>query len=126
MAKLGIQISQLRAVFVDQVLANVKQRLGELKLEVDDTKEKVYYRIVEYLECEGYPTEADADFKEANVSDLVFSIVPIITDIKRKTGRNIRLTREKEIISKDNTIGRREEFVVVDRIAVAETKFVLI
>lgn len=65
--------------------------------------------------------------KEPNVSDLVYTIVlPIVTDSRRKTGRDIRLTREKMIVSTDNTAAGEEEFVVMDRIKVTEEKFVCI
>lgn len=51
-------------------------------------KQRVYDAIVDYLEIEGYPTEANLDFKEANISDLVFYIIgPILTDFRRMTGR---------------------------------------
>jgi len=36
------------------------------------SKVKVYEQILQYLAIEGYPTEANPDFREANVSDLVF------------------------------------------------------
>ncbi|KAF8534429.1 hypothetical protein BDD12DRAFT_809376 [Trichophaea hybrida] len=121
--RLGIRIDELRAVPVDQMLANAKHILKG----TDTIKEKVYDRIVEYLEIEGYPTEASADFKEAKVSDLVLYIIgPILSDFWRKTGRKIRLEREKEIISTDNETGGIEEFVVMDRISVTEEKFVLV
>ena len=35
------------------------------------TKEKVYDQIIQYLEIEGYPTEADMDFKEGSINNLV-------------------------------------------------------
>ncbi|RPB29791.1 hypothetical protein L211DRAFT_832492 [Terfezia boudieri ATCC MYA-4762] len=90
-------------------------------------KEKVYDRLVDHLESEGYPTEADADFSESNISDLVYCILAsTLSDFRRKTGRNLRLTREKEIISTYNETGGREEFVVLDRISVTEKRFVLI
>ena len=93
---------------------------------MDAVKATVYGRIKEYLNIEGYPTEADPDFKEANVSDLVLYTIGPVLDSVRKMGRDIRLTREKEITSVDNETGALEEFVVVDQIAVAEQKFVLI
>ncbi|KAI5809650.1 hypothetical protein DFH27DRAFT_649215 [Peziza echinospora] len=62
---------------------------------------------MESLEVEGYPTEAEADFNEANISDLVYGIIiPIIADFRRKTGRNMRLRREKEIVAVDSEKGR--------------------
>lgn len=116
-------MDELRAVPVHQMLANASHILKG----TDTIKERVYDRIVEYLEIEGYPTEASADFKEANVSDLVlYTIGPILSDFIRKTGRKIRLEREKEIISTDHETGGMEEFVVMDRISVTEDKFVLV
>lgn len=54
---------------------------------------------MEHLETEGYPTEADPGFKEANTNDLAHIIVhPILSDFMRKTGRNIQLRREQEIL----------------------------
>ena len=41
-------------------------------------------------------------------------------------GRNIRLSREKEIIANDNETGGNEDFVVMDRISAEEQTFVLI
>lgn len=82
---------------------------------------------MEYLEGEGYPGEENPEFKESNVSDLVLIIVlPIVTDSKRKSGRDLRLTREKKIISTDNTLVGEEEFIVMDRIKITEQKFVCI
>ena len=80
--------------------------------------------LVEYIEGKGYSTEANAEFKESKVSDLVFSIV--LPMVRRRTGRNIRLSREKKIVSTDNTTEGQEESVVMDRIRITEGKFVLI
>lgn len=89
--------------------------------ERENTKKKVYDRLVEYLEIEGYPTEA-------NVTDLVLYIIgPIISDFRRsKKGRDILLQREKEIIAKDSEAGGMEEFVVRDFISVDEARFVFV
>ncbi|KAI5839543.1 hypothetical protein DFP73DRAFT_561266 [Morchella snyderi] len=122
--RLGFWIDELRAVTVDTMLVNAKHCLKG----TDAIKEKVYDRILECLANEGYPTEASADFKEANVSDFVYAIIgPILFDFGRKTGRKrLRLVREKEIISTDNETGGTEEFVVMDRISVGQERFVVI
>jgi len=81
----------------------------------ESCKKRVYRRILEYIEIEGYPTEASAGFKETKVSDLVYSIIsPILSDFRRKTGRKLRLEREKEILSTDGETGEMEEFVIMD------------
>ncbi|PUU80617.1 hypothetical protein B9Z19DRAFT_1106959 [Tuber borchii] len=101
-------------------------RAGIDKKTIDITKEVVYYHILQYLEIEGYPTEASSDFKEANVSDLVLYIIGPIISATKKSGRRMLLKREKEIISVDGLTGEMEEFLVIDRVAITEEKSVLI
>ncbi|RPB18965.1 hypothetical protein L211DRAFT_669984 [Terfezia boudieri ATCC MYA-4762] len=102
--RLNIRLAEIPVMSVDEMLVTTRRSIK--KVDVDVMKEKIHERIVEYIEGEGYPTEGNAEFKESNVSDLVFSIVlPTIRDVRRKTGRNIRLSRVKKIVSKDNTAG---------------------
>ncbi|KAF8472011.1 hypothetical protein BDZ91DRAFT_717027 [Kalaharituber pfeilii] len=93
-----------------------------------DIKQEVYRLIVRYLRIEGKPTEADADFKESNISHLVFSILsPIVEGFMLRSERpSLRLRTDKEIVSKDGETGGTEEFVVVDRITYKEERFILI
>ncbi|RPB27122.1 hypothetical protein L211DRAFT_780111, partial [Terfezia boudieri ATCC MYA-4762] len=63
-------------------------------------------RIIEFLDIEGYPTEANPFFKEANISDLVLYTI--------------------KLASADGETGGKEEFVVLDYITVTEEKLVLI
>ena len=88
----------------------------------------VYYNIVKFHDIECYPTEANQSFKEANVSDLVYSIKsPSIFEFRSRRGRKgVRLEKEKAIISTDKETGGEEEFVVVDRISVGEERLVII
>ncbi|KAF8416263.1 hypothetical protein EV426DRAFT_433046 [Tirmania nivea] len=109
--RLNIRLDEVPVISVDEMLATVKHTVK--KADVDAMKEKLHERLVEHIEGEGYPTEANLEFKESNVSVLVYTIVlPIVTDFRRKTGRNIRLTREKKIVSTDNTVVGEEEFVI--------------
>ena len=102
-ARLNFGLDEVKAMPVDRMLAMAKHSVNA---DVDAMREKIYERLVEHIESEGYPTEANKDYKEANVNDLVYGILsPMVTDLKRKTGRKLRLTREKEIISKDNETG---------------------
>ena len=99
---------------------------GEDLETVLNTKEEVYKGIVRYLDLEGYPTELNPDFNEANIGDLVYATIePILTAFKCKTGRNIRLLRGKEIAYLDPG---NADFVVltVDRISAAEKVFVVV
>ena len=121
--RLGFRIGDVKAVSVERMLAGFKpEGLGG-----DKTKEEVYKGIIQYIKIEGYPTEAVPEFNESNVSDLVFVIIsPILFDLICNTERNLRLQREKDIISVDGETGGKEEFVVIDRVSVSEGRFVMV
>lgn len=93
-----------------------------------DIKDKIYERIVEYIEAEEYPSISEYTFKEANIFDLVGTIlIPLISYFKHKEKKeSIVLRREKEIIATDNKTGGNEEFVIVDVISVTKERFILI
>ncbi|RPA91443.1 hypothetical protein L873DRAFT_1794845 [Choiromyces venosus 120613-1] len=117
-----------QAIPVSRMLAEATPAIDGLrKDEIKETKENVYHNIIEFLEGEGYPTESTEDFNEANVNDLVlFIILPILMAFTRMMGRDLRLRREKEIISVDSETGGYQEFVVVDMIGVGNRKFVFV
>lgn len=72
-------------------------------------------------------TVANPDFTEANVHDLVYTIItPTIREFRCRTRYNLRLAREKTITSIDGRTGGKEECVAIDIISLAEKKFVLI
>lgn len=125
--RLGFRIRDIKTVPLTSVLTK-----ANYALEGDDsvlkTKEMVYEQIVDHILIEGYPTEAETYFKEANVNDLVYAIIkPIIVNFVRKSGRKgIQLLREKEIVSVDGEVGGNEEFVVMDIISVTERNYVFI
>ena len=74
--RLQSRIDELQEVPVDMILAKPSIE----GLEMNEMKEKVYLRILEYIDMEGYPTEASAGYKEAKVNDLVHG--PIVTDFQ--------------------------------------------
>ena len=124
--RLGFRLQSLRGRPVHKMLAGAETMFG--KDAVRETKEKVYNRILEHLIVEGYPTEADSDFKEVNIDHLVYTIiVPVLNDFICRTGRkDIQLKCEKEIISTDSETGGEEEFVVVDMISVGQENFIFV
>lgn len=81
-----------------KMLANENDNLdGEVGDSILRTEEVVYYNIVKFLDIEGYPTEANESFKEANVSDLVYSIKsPSIFEFRSRRGRKGGAVREGE------------------------------
>ena len=81
-----------------------------------------------YILVEGFPTEADPDFKETNINHLVYATISSILEKSiLTTGRKIlRLRSEKEIVPTDGETGSTEEFVMVDLISVKKERFILI
>lgn len=127
--RLGFRIRSLTTIPVAEMLkAEDEQHILEGKNETLETKRKVYEQIVQYLEIEGEPTEADPDFKEGNINHLVYATIsPILRDFRRRTGRkSIQLRSEKVIALTDGETGGKEEFVVMDLISVTEERFVLV
>jgi hypothetical protein len=120
--RLGFRFQSLKGIPVATMLGGVDHIL-----ESNDTKDEVYKEITRYLRVEGFPTEADPEFKESNINHLVYATIsPILDDFIRMTGRkNLQLRSEKEIVSTDGETGGTEEFVM-DLISVTEENFVLI
>ncbi|KAG0643112.1 hypothetical protein HOY80DRAFT_1098105 [Tuber brumale] len=62
----------------------------------------------------GYPTEANSDFKEADISDIVaFTIYPILNMFKHETTRKSYLLRQKGITAMDYISLRRKKYVFI-------------
>jgi len=118
---LGVELT-LRAIPVKKMLEGKNCLLG--KPCISKVREEIYDGLVGYIEIDGY---LDPDFKESNINNLVlFTIYPILRFFKHHTARNLRLRRDKEIVSVDSAIGGYEEFLVMDRISVGEKNPVLI
>jgi len=125
---LDFQTFVSEATSVDRMLAETRGiALGTEEDETKGTKKKVWSHIVQYLNFEGYPTDACPDFTRANVNDLILYIMgPILWDFNIELDEgNARLRREKEIISPDSKTGGYGEFVVVEEPWIGED-FVLI
>ena len=126
----NLRTFDLHAISVTQMLATADQEAkiqGLMGEEVKEAKETVYGRIAEYLEGEGYPSDMNEDFTEANINDLVFTVlIPVISMFKRKTAQNLCLKREKAIIVKDGEMSGNQQFVMVDLVGVNDRKFVFV
>ena len=125
-AKLGFGLGRLEAstTAVQLMLDSRARVLGEHALK--DTKLKVYERIVEYLEVEGYLLDAEY----SRVSDLVCGVTAaILFDFKSKADvGSLYLQRGRETVSVGGETGGVHEFVVVDlaSAAAAADRFVLV
>jgi len=100
---------------------------GKVKYDVSDTKEKVYTRLIECLDCEIYPSMADENFTESTVYNLANAVLlPTLSDFRRKSQRSdMKLYKAKGILSIDE---ETEEYVVMDFILSEEKEqmFVLV
>jgi hypothetical protein len=123
-ARLGFRIESVPVIAAEAMLA--KAKCSHIVLE--EVRSRVYRNIVENIHHEGYPTEDNPDFKEANINDLVYTIIiEILSGFSDATGRDgLRLKREKHFIPADSTTHGDEGFVMVDQISALEEKFVLI
>lgn len=123
-SKLGFGLGNLEAntTLVKSMLDSRTKLLGEHALQ--DTKLKVYDRIVEYLEVEGY----FLDSEYSRISDLIYSVAAaILFDFKSKAGiTSLHLQRGKETVSSNSETGGVQEFIVADLISVIEDRFVLV
>jgi len=114
---LNFQTFVSEATSVDRMLAEAGCVGGNIvDAIINGMKQKVSSNIFEYLNFEGYPTEACPDFKRANINDLILYIIgPILWGFNIVLGEgNVVLRREKEIISPDSKTGGCGEFVVVE------------
>ncbi|KAF8433989.1 hypothetical protein BGX38DRAFT_1275878 [Terfezia claveryi] len=80
---------------------------------IDKIKRRVYDNIIDYIDVEGYPSEAMTNFNEANINDLVYATI-----------------REREIIAvgsePEAEAGGVEQFMVMDLISVREDRFIIV
>lgn len=132
--RLKITLPELtrQAIPVAEMLAKTGYILEDGNLFLVRIKDRVYNRILDHLEGEGYPLESYMFFREANINDLVYSIViTIIAEFKRKSGLlNLQLQRGRHVITKKPYYPEYEEaeeqFVVVDQLSVTKEMYVLI
>ncbi|KAG0137009.1 hypothetical protein HOY82DRAFT_651127 [Tuber indicum] len=90
-------------------------------------KGQVYENLVGFLEVVGYPTDVNLNFNEVNINDMVGrTIYPVLVQFKRETMRELYLTRERLITSKDSRTSGIEEFAVMDYISLSERKYILV
>jgi len=91
---------------------------------MDNIKNRVYHRIVEYLNIKG--PIAIPDHNQANIDDLVLYITGPIIDAVCKMGRKILLRRQMEILSVGGVTGGMGDFVLVDQIAGGKDNVVVV
>jgi hypothetical protein len=94
----------------------------------EELKKKVFERLIDCIESEGFPEATIAPMNESVVSDNVGTVlIAMVSYYKRTMHRNdLELSREKQIISKDERVGGNVEFIVTQEINVENNRYVLV
>lgn len=126
--RLGITLDSLDhdAIPVETMLEQCMS-LGAVESGRNELKREIYKLIVQFIHVGGYPTKGDPEFGVANTKDLFcFILYPLVSHFQRKTGRNVRLLRDKEVLSEESEMGDREEYLAIALILVDGEKLVLV
>ena len=92
----------------------------------DSLKKKIFNRLVDCIRSEGYPEASLSPLNEAVVTDYVGNILqPMVAHFYcSRTRKDIELTRETQIISRDEEEDENMEFVVMHSIDVDNVRYV--
>jgi len=94
----------------------------------DSLKKKIFNRLVDCIRSEGYPEASLSPLNEAVVTDFVGNILqPMVAHFYcSRTRKDIELTRETQIISRDEEVGGNMEFVVMHSIDDDNDRYVIV
>ena len=94
----------------------------------DSLKKKIFNRLVDSIRSEGYPEASLSPLNEAVVTDFVGNILqPMVAHFYcSRTRKDIELTRETQIISRDEEVGGNMEFVVMHSIDDDNDRYVIV
>ncbi len=84
--------------------------------------------FIDCIESEGFPEATILPMNESVVTDNVGLILQaMVSHCKRTMNRDdLKLSREKQIISKDEQVGGNMEFIIIQKINVRNTRSVLV
>ncbi|CAF1683160.1 unnamed protein product [Rotaria sp. Silwood1] len=94
----------------------------------EQLKKKIFERLIDCIVSEGFPEPALPLFNESVVTDNIGMIlIAMVSYFKLTMGRDdLRLSREKKIIRKDEQFGGNMEFVRIQKINVGKNCYVLV
>jgi len=80
--------------------------------------------FIDCIESEGFPEATILPMNESVVTDNVGLILQaMVSHCKRTMNRDdLKLSREKQIISKDEQVGGNMEFIIIQKINVRNTR----
>jgi len=91
-------------------------------------KKKIFERLIDCIESEGFPEATILPMNESVVTDNVGLILQaMVSHCKRTMSRDdLKLSREKKIISKDEQVGGNMEFITIQKINAGNIRYVLV
>ncbi|CAF0914543.1 unnamed protein product [Adineta steineri] len=94
----------------------------------EELKKKIFDRLTDCMNSEGFPEATIAPINESVVTDYVgLILMAMVAYSNRTTHRNeLMLLREKQIISKDEQYGENIEFVTTQMVHVRNTRYILV
>jgi hypothetical protein len=94
----------------------------------EQLKKEIFKRLIDCIESEGFPEATILPMNESVVTDNVGLILQAkVSHCKRTMKRDgLILSREKQIISKDEQVGGNMEFVTMQEINVEKTRYALV
>ena len=94
----------------------------------DELKKKIFERLMDCILSEGFPEATISPMNESVVTDNVGIILQaMVSHFVRVIGRSVlKLSREKQIISKDEQVGGNMEFIVTHSISTRKIRYVLV
>lgn len=94
----------------------------------EELKKEIFKRLVDCIRSEGFPEATISPMNESVVTDNVGIVLQaMVSYCQRVMNRDdLILSREKEIISKDEQVGGNMEFMMIQMITVGTTRYVLV
>ena len=94
----------------------------------EELKKKIFERLIDCMDSEGFPEATIAPMNESVATDYVGMILIAMVAHRNRTMHHdeLILSREKQIISKDEQFGGNMEFVIFQVINDESTRYVLV
>jgi hypothetical protein len=94
----------------------------------EELKKKIFKRLIDCIESEGFPEASISPMNEAVVTDNVgIILITMVSHCKRTMNRNdLILSRKKQIIGEDEQVSGKMEFVIIQQINAGNTRYVIV
>jgi hypothetical protein len=94
----------------------------------EELKKTIFERLIDCIESKGFPEPSISTMDESLVTDNVVLILQaMVSHCKFTMNRGgLKLSRENQIISKDEQVGGNIEFIIIQNINVRNTRYVIV